>query len=169
MAREGGWGGTLVVSLSYDTLGTLAAVRPYASDLPTERVTALQDALPDLLQSVGPDGPRRVRLVISTGPPLVLRTEPAEECMPMLRNRTEISRLLQRTGAGRGVGGVAADVRVGTDGSPLTVRLEGSSGDPHIDTVLSGAAERMRFHPALIDGYPVALWARIPLTLRRAR
>ena len=57
-------------------------------------------------------------------------------------------------------GEVRLDVRVGTDGAVLDVRLRTSSGSPTLDRAAIDTVRRWRFRPASVDGQPVAEWYR---------
>jgi len=57
-------------------------------------------------------------------------------------------------------GEVRLDVRVGTDGAVLDVRLRTSSGSPTLDRAAIDTVRRWRFRPATVDGQPVAEWYR---------
>lgn len=61
-------------------------------------------------------------------------------------------------------GTVLLEVLVDTDGTPLEVRIVGSSGDRELDrTAQRHVQEHWRFQPALRDGRPVQAIGRVPI------
>ena len=64
-------------------------------------------------------------------------------------------------------GEVLLRVRVDETGQPVAVEIEKSSGHRLLDrTARDHVLKRWRFQPALVDGRPVAAWARVPLVFR---
>ncbi len=55
-------------------------------------------------------------------------------------------------------GEVRLDVRVGTDGAVIDVRLKKSSGSQLLDQTAIDTVKKWRFRPATVDGQPVAEW-----------
>ncbi|MEX2531798.1 MAG: TonB family protein [Gemmatimonadota bacterium] len=61
---------------------------------------------------------------------------------------------------------IVVDFWVTEVGQAENGRIRESSGDDAIDRSLVRLLEHLRFHPALVDGEPVATWARLPVRLR---
>lgn len=58
-------------------------------------------------------------------------------------------------------------VHVGTDGSVIEIRMDTSSGNSAMDRAMHDAiSDEAEFEPGYIEGIPVSLWARFPLTLQ---
>lgn len=60
-------------------------------------------------------------------------------------------------------GTVVLDVLVGTDGSPLEVAVERSSGHEALDTAGQTAVQGWLFNPAIRDGEPATARVRVPI------
>jgi protein TonB len=52
---------------------------------------------------------------------------------------------------------------VGTDGAPLEVKIENTSGFPPLDQAAVEYARKLSFEPALKDGKHVRAWVRFPV------
>ena len=64
-------------------------------------------------------------------------------------------------------GEVLLRVRVDESGKPVAVEIEKSSGHRVLDRAARDhVLKRWRFQPALVEGRPVAAWARVPLNFR---
>jgi protein TonB len=64
-------------------------------------------------------------------------------------------------------GEVLLRVRVDEMGKPVAVEVEKSSGHRVLDRAARDhVLKRWRFQPALVEGRPVAAWARVPLNFR---
>jgi protein TonB len=65
-------------------------------------------------------------------------------------------------------GTVLLRVLVGSDGAPVRVELDGSSGSGSLDAAARAAVQRWRFAPARRGDEPVEAWVRIPVVFRLA-
>lgn len=54
-------------------------------------------------------------------------------------------------------------VLVKADGSVGTLKLAESSGYPLLDQAAASAVRQWRFHPATVNGKPVAEWYEVPI------
>lgn len=61
-------------------------------------------------------------------------------------------------------GTVVLLVLVDTDGSPVEVKVDKSSGYRELDRAAIQAAKKWRFNPGTRDGTPYKGWARVPVT-----
>lgn len=69
----------------------------------------------------------------------------------------------------RGIQGrVDVLVRVGTNGLPMEVRVDRSSGNRNLDRAAQRAIKRWRFQPYAKDGVAVQVWARVPVSFTLA-
>jgi len=105
-----------------------------------------------------------------------LRAERAEarlEAPPRIANPDEVTRELSRFADEHGrahphLAGsprvVTLRLRVGRHGVPDHVTVAAGADDPALDAEAVRAAGRMRFHPATVDGRPVAVWVTFPVT-----
>lgn len=60
-------------------------------------------------------------------------------------------------------------VQIGTDGVPIDVRLERSSGHARLDEAALTAVRRARFRPYTEQGIPRAVWVSIPIQFELER
>lgn len=63
-------------------------------------------------------------------------------------------------------GTVLLRVLVSTDGAPLKVQIQHSSGYASLDAAAVNAARRWKFHPAMADHRPVQGWVTVPVAFR---
>lgn len=156
---------------------------PTAAD-PVEKAARALRFTPDSTVS----GPRRVLLTVTfsrgdarlrmTGDTLQ-PTPPTRDALPdedgdgptrrpQLRNRSVVTAALSsmypKNLADAGIRGTAVVwIAVDTEGDPVEVRLQRSSGRCELDIAALRVANEMRFSPALNKGRPVELWVEIPI------
>lgn len=154
--------GYTLVSLRADSTGEWTRVRSIEGDLPApaeERAVAL------LAQHLRPaDGVRRMRIRLDLDPLPGFELGPSESCAPAVRNEPEVVRLLRAEAQAIGARGIVVLwIRTDELGRAGEVRIHRSSGSVQLDAAAARVARRMEFHPALLDGVPVAIWAQVPL------
>jgi periplasmic protein TonB len=93
------------------------------------------------------------------------------EVRPELRNRAEISRVLQRNYPAMlrdaGIGGtVGLWVFIDEQGTVRQTRVNSPSGYPQLDQAAEAVAREMRFSPALNREQRVPVWIQIPVTFQ---
>ncbi|HSU15164.1 TonB family protein [Longimicrobium sp.] len=96
---------------------------------------------------------------------------------PRLANADEVTRELSRFAAEHGRANphlagservVTVRLRVGPDGTPDHVGVDGDAGDAALDAEAVRAAGRMRFEPGKVDGEPLYVWITLPIAFRFA-
>lgn len=154
---------------------------------------------PDLIMPVAPSFPAFLELYLAGDHAALFPEPPAEwtarrdaelarvlaeladsavQVPPRIANPDEVTRELTRFADGHGrahphLAGsqrvVTLRLRVGRDGAPDTITVDAAADDPALDAEAVRAAGRMRFHPATVNGRPVAVWATFPVTFTFAR
>lgn len=160
--------GYALFSLVYDTAGTWERVAIIESDLPETEQQRLAEALRSNL--VTPPSARALRLRVELRNGVRLAVGRRQVCLPELSNRAEIRRMVASVAVRYGGrASVVLRIRVLEDGTPGEVVIDRSSGDPRLDAEIVHVAQHMRFHPALDDRVPVAVWSAIPVAVSVAR
>jgi TonB family protein len=141
-----------------DTSRSMALrVEPPRADRVWVRTVAIARSAP--LDAPLPDAPPVFPPPDSFAPP-GLDVDPGLKS-PILR---EPARLLLPPARGRAPGGraeaVELDVRVSDAGEVTDARWAGGSADTALVAAAIACARTMRFHPALLAGKPVTVWAR---------
>jgi TonB family protein len=154
--------GYALLSLASDSAGPWTRVRPIESD--TE--PGVQESLAKIVSTyLKPAGGRwYLRLRVALGDRTHFALGASQMCSSVLRNADEVQRLLKSAAddlTGRGV--VVLHVHTDELGRPGEVMVARSSGDRLLDAAAARIASRMRFHPALNDRVPVAVWTEVPL------
>jgi TonB family protein len=97
------------------------------------------------------------------------RELPLEEA-PRLKNARRIERLLANRAAAARIQSAAQPVllrfHITFRGRPEAIRIVRSSGNPAFDEVAVRTARQLRYAPARLSGYAVAVWVEPPLTFR---
>jgi len=155
--------GHALFSLVYDSTGTWRRVAVIESDLQQSD----QEGLTTLLRSQLKIPPHpRLRLRLDVGEPIRMAVGRSEGCAPSLRNALEITqRVNAMSSAHARRATVVLRVWVNAEGTPGQAEVARSSGDPRLDAEVRSLARYMRFHPALDDRVPVAVWAEFPVTV----
>lgn len=99
--------------------------------------------------------------------PALRRLDRLGQCAPSIPNERSVARRIAEEARDlnlqqRAV--VRLFVFVERDGSVREVRVEETSGDATVDVAAASVFRNVRFTPARIEGMPVAVWARFPVT-----
>ncbi len=164
-------------SVLYDSTGTLATVEPISKFVMPAEWGGTIAAL--LRQHVAPrlsarKGASEIVWLVSGATPRIAVIDAAVEARPRLQNTAQMAReldaLAQRLvlrAPYLGGGSYTAEVAAAVDGHgiPLAPYLVRRSADPEINREMLEIAKKMRFSPALLEGYPVKVLVQIPLTV----
>ena len=160
--------GHAVYSIRFDSAGTPASAHAVESSLGAEATAELGERVRAAFLPRAEGAPRYLRVRVEADGVVEARLGASQECMPALRNREEVSRLLEGVARRLGISGTARLwIFVATTGEALETRVDTTSGDPLLDEHMRTVGMQMRFHPALADRVPVAVWVALPLTVRR--
>lgn len=117
-------------------------------------------------------------LASPVGPAIPGRGDALELCAPVLANREDVAAMLRKAG-GRIVRfmeeagdrsraprrNLLLDVIVGADGAVMSVTMARASGNPYLNAQAMGIGREMEYEPGTMNGVPVAMWIRQPVTL----
>jgi protein TonB len=152
----------------FDAQPRSATPQPEQRKMPTQRTTPAQRSAPATAPSVpapaaepaSPSTPAPAAPASHAAAPEPLPVpprydaaylnNPAPTYPPLSRRLGEQGRLLLR-------------VRVSTEGTPLEIRLEQSSGAARLDTAAQAAVARWRFVPARLGDVPREDWVLVPI------
>ena len=165
----GGAAGTVLYSIRWDEEGRLDWVRALENTLPEAAEARVQVLVRAHARAARASDPwsARVRVPLGGAAPEVrfgrsevcrAVSDPGRGAMTMggsERMRPEDLRDLERAGEAR------VEVRVGTSGEVLDVRMRQSSRSRFIDDVALRSAQGGRYLPELVDGAPVAVWSEM--------
>lgn len=172
--------GRVLLSVRADSAGAAEWVRVLDPALPDPARGALAAAFRDRLRPrlVETDsGPRprgwTHRIAVEHGPTPRITVGHPVTCRPEVRNRDLImSRIQQQLAAAR----IPEEMRgrtalvwifVGEEGLPRQIEVRRSTGYPQLDRIARNTAADLIFHPASIDGRPLAVWSAIPIRFER--
>lgn len=161
-----GGSGHAVYSIRFDSAGAPASAHAVESSLGAEATAELGERVRTAFLRRAEGAPRYVRVRVEAREAVEARLGASQECMPALRNREEVSRLLEGVARRLRTSGTARVwIFVGTTGEPLRTRIQTSTGDLVLDENIRAVAMEMRFHPALADRVPVPVWSELPVTV----
>jgi TonB family protein len=150
-----------------DSSGAPIRVKIIESDV-AERTAATLEALVSRYLRHPPPDQSSVRLKIEVGPTPRFTIGAQETCKPHLRNREQVSELLERAAPYvSGPGTARVWVFIDTRGNVRNARIETSSGNGEVDSLAMQLVYRMKFHPALQDRVAVPVWVALPVSIRR--
>ncbi|MCI0434510.1 MAG: energy transducer TonB [Gemmatimonadetes bacterium] len=162
--------GEVVLSVQYDTVGVVARIRMVSGDVESERADSLLELVRSRLLRQPPvpaDRPYRAfRLKLVAGDPVTFAIEASRSDVPRLLNRDEVQRLLQEQIRLGMRGEVVVELFVNEHGAVERSRVYQSSLNQTVDAVAIKVARATQFDPGRIDGYPVPVWVRMPVTFR---
>lgn len=162
--------------VTFDSTGTASEVKPLSDRMPASYAEPVMAALRASVRPQAPFArPHLVWVRVVTGPQARVDTPQMVETQPMLVNRGEVARAVDRATAQhtrrlqsmpirRYV--VTVKFRIQTDGTPdhASATVLHSSGDSRLDAASLDVVPRMRFRPATIEGMPVRVWVTVPIT-----
>lgn len=159
--------GALLLSVSVDSTGTLSRFHVIETTLPEPEAEPIAAEIEGVVR--GETARRRlgrILLEVADGRVTVLRSGASRTCLPAIANEPAVQRALAAQHRTLGeVGSAVVWLFVDTAGNIERSHVQISSGDPELDRAILEAGRTARFHPALIDRAPVAVWAQIRLTL----
>lgn len=162
--------GSVLLSISTDTLGRTMEVRTIESTLP-ETVTRV---LVDSLQAAFVGNPAaksliaRLRVDLAAGQSARLRLGASQICGPVLRNGAQVRQIIARRAEGAG-GTAVLRMYVAEDGTVRRAEVRTSSGSISVDRAAVEAAAHMRFLPALVNRMPVTMLTELPVHIPSSR
>ncbi len=162
----------LLATLAYDSVGDLANVviqSRSASDSAKEVLGA------SLRAEVRPRFEPNTRIYVVLGDEAGFRPRRVTHfraCAPVFRDKDLLASLLQREAEvlhldRRVTIGVRAHVR--EDGTVDETRVDRSSGSRTIDEAATRVLHEATFIPGMVEGIPVAVWARFPINFAPSR
>lgn len=164
------WGRTYATVSPDDSLAAAAMVYSQGATAP-EREAARETLVAHLVQ-VPPTG-ERWHLVISEESGVQLRmVRGFESCAPRITNRLQITDAIRDVGRRVGIRDartLVVMVYVNVDGGVDDLRVDQSTGDFRLDQELAEIARRVRFRPAMVEGLPVPVWTRFPISVAPER
>lgn len=160
--------GGVVISFATDSAGALSRFRLAETTLPRGATEDVVDAIESLV-ALPVSGPRRggrLLIRVEEGRLTDLRTGRYRACRPAVTNRDVVSQALSEIYR-RTEQTASATVRlfVDTAGTATQIRLQKGTQSMDVDLQLVAAARKLRFHPATIDGDPVAVWVQLDLSV----
>lgn len=132
--------------------------------LPEADAAALERALEPLYREVV--GRSRLLIEVADGNAHRMAQGPSRACPPVVTNRWELARLL--TGVARTFekeASLSVYLQADTTGAVGSARINTGSGDPALDAAVLRAMRHARFHPAVLDTRPVAVWVALDATI----
>jgi TonB family protein len=165
IASDGG----LLLSVGIDTTGARSRFRAIETTLPAQEADALASALEPLVRGRPGAGESGRMLVERTEGRIRLAVGPSESCRPAIADPRETKRALEDVyRQHRREGSAHVRLHVDTAGLVDAGHIERGTGDPVLDAAILDAGRRARFHPALIDRQPVAVWVALDLVVEVA-
>ena len=163
--------GLVLASVWYDSVGVLDTVQVLSTSLAEADRSRMRAAVN---RNVPPraEAEAVVRLVLGdrTGP-TVRRVSAFKGCAPVLLHRDWLAVQLQTEGQVLRPWKrltVMVMLRVREDGRVTEARVDESSGNPAADAAALRILTRATFTPAMIEGIPVEVWTRFPVSLSPA-
>lgn len=160
--------GYALFSVKFESDGQLERAAILESDLSPSAGRKLRSMVMRRLNAPAEGKSENFRLRVEAGPSPEFAVGARQTCLPALANRSYIeSRIKELAESTNAAGEPTLRVWVDTDGSVDRPRIEESSGRGAVDSLVLEVAAEMKFHPALDDRVPVAVWTQMPVAIRK--
>jgi TonB family protein len=159
--------GLVLATLVYDSAGERERITVLADSLPQAHRARLEQLLTGNSRSQALSGLRVDLLLGDDTGPILRRVSRFASCAPTILQRQWLAQQIQMEARRLSVQRpltVILMVHVQGDGTPGTINIDGSSGDPAFDQAAVGVMRRAAFTPGMIEGIPVVVWARFPIS-----
>ncbi len=160
-ARAGEASGNAVLSLVFDSAGSLKGARAIDGSLPAAVRSVLADSVVAYLrpQAGWSGGTWWVRLAVRSGPETTLRTGSCHEQPPVLRSTSDIGAILA---AGGNAPRRLIDLRFLVSETGFVLRVEPGTSMPAVSPLdAARLIERLRYTPGFVDGEPQPMWVGV--------